>query len=130
MVVLVRELLLKFLKPEAIPLGATELVKMDVRRRDLQLPDKWLFVGILLLYNERGSQEIGLLDEEVRAYQIDGDLIARVQTYIEEEARLDVDWWSVIISMKNHGDNRRISGVAKFLSGTGQKRSAVQALYV
>lgn len=45
MVVLVRELLSKFMKPEAIPLGAKELLKVDVRRRDLQFSDKRLFVG-------------------------------------------------------------------------------------
>ncbi|KAJ8004894.1 hypothetical protein DPEC_G00141030 [Dallia pectoralis] len=45
MVALVRELLSKFMKPEAIPLSAKDIIKVDVRSRDLQLSEKRLSVG-------------------------------------------------------------------------------------
>lgn len=45
MVALVRELLSKFMKPEAIPLSVKEILKVDVRSRDLQLSNKSLCVG-------------------------------------------------------------------------------------
>lgn len=45
MVALVRELLSKFMNPEAIPLSAKDIIKVDVRSRDLQLSDKGLSVG-------------------------------------------------------------------------------------
>ncbi|KAL7841128.1 hypothetical protein SRHO_G00248190 [Serrasalmus rhombeus] len=44
MVTLVRELLSKFLRPKDIPLSHKEILKVDVRRRDLQLPNKRLSV--------------------------------------------------------------------------------------
>ncbi|XP_055062812.2 uncharacterized protein [Misgurnus anguillicaudatus] len=45
MVALVRELLSKFIRPKAIPLSHKEILKIDVRRRDFQLPNKRLSVG-------------------------------------------------------------------------------------
>lgn len=45
MVALVRELLSKFMRPKAIPLSHKEILKVDVQRRDLQLPNKRLSVG-------------------------------------------------------------------------------------
>lgn len=45
MVALVREILSKFMKPNAIPLSAKEILKINVRSRDLQLSDKRLCVG-------------------------------------------------------------------------------------
>ncbi|KAL7849886.1 hypothetical protein SRHO_G00192350 [Serrasalmus rhombeus] len=45
MVAIVRELLSKFMRPKDIPLSHKEILKVDVRRRDLQLPNKRLSVG-------------------------------------------------------------------------------------
>ncbi|CAB1321089.1 unnamed protein product [Coregonus sp. 'balchen'] len=45
MVVLVREILSKFINPEAIPLSVKDLLKRDVTRKELQYPDKGLSVG-------------------------------------------------------------------------------------
>ncbi|KAL2102163.1 hypothetical protein ACEWY4_001331 [Coilia grayii] len=45
MVALVRELLGKFMRPNTIPLSHKEILKVDVRRVDLQLPNKRLSVG-------------------------------------------------------------------------------------
>lgn len=45
MVALVREILSKFMKPNAIALSAKEILKVDVRSRDFQLSDKRLGVG-------------------------------------------------------------------------------------
>ncbi len=41
--------------------------------------------------------EIGQLDLEVQAYQIDVDLVAHAESYSEEGMRLDVDFWSGIV---------------------------------
>lgn len=171
MVALVRELLSKFMKPEAIPLSAKDIIKVDVRSRDLQLSDKRLSVGrncysalnkarverkiwvrniydslregymksseFLLknlpldnkiitslsaltpsliqddsicgafitlgeaLPNVVAPEQISQLEEEIRAYQIEVDLVTCAQNYIEEEGRVDVDWWSRVVSMKN-----------------------------
>lgn len=53
------------------------------------------------LPNVVAPEEIGQLEEEIRAYQIDVDLVTCAQNYIEEEGRGDVDWWSRVVSMKN-----------------------------
>ncbi|MEQ2240891.1 hypothetical protein ILYODFUR_019732 [Ilyodon furcidens] len=45
MLAVVRELLRKFLKPDSIGLSAKEILKTDVRCRDLHLMDKRLCVG-------------------------------------------------------------------------------------
>ena len=45
MVGLVRDVLSKFMKPEAIPLQVSDLLRLDIGDRNLQLPDKGLFVG-------------------------------------------------------------------------------------
>ncbi|KAJ8280914.1 hypothetical protein GJAV_G00060940 [Gymnothorax javanicus] len=45
MVLLVRELLSKFMKPEAISMRVNDLLKLDVQNRELQYPDKKLSVG-------------------------------------------------------------------------------------
>ncbi|XP_026061709.1 uncharacterized protein LOC113045516 [Carassius auratus] len=45
MVALVRELLSKFMRPKAIPLSHKEILKVDVRSRDLQLSNQRLSVG-------------------------------------------------------------------------------------
>ncbi len=45
MLLLVRELLSKFTKPETIPLSAKGLLKHNVHKRDLQYTDKRLSVG-------------------------------------------------------------------------------------
>ncbi|XDV14227.1 hypothetical protein PO909_002404 [Leuciscus waleckii] len=151
MVALVRELLGKFMRPKAIPLSHKEILKVDVRRRDLQQPNKRLSVGqfcyiamnkarvegkvwvdhiydslregymrsaefliknlpldnIILsslsalppslmqsdgvigaltalgeaLPNVVPPEEIGQLVEECRAYQLDGDMLLRLQSY-------------------------------------------------
>ncbi|RXN16572.1 translation initiation factor IF-2 [Labeo rohita] len=171
MVALVRELLSKFMKPEAIPLSAKDIIKVDVRSKDLQLSDKRLSVGrycysalnkacverkiwVRNIYNSLregymkssefllknlpldnkiitslsaltpsliqddsicgafitlgealpnvvAPEEIGQLEEEIRAYQIEVDLVTCAQNYTEEEGRVDVDWWSRVVSMKN-----------------------------
>ncbi|RXN27172.1 TRPM8 channel-associated factor-like protein [Labeo rohita] len=166
MVALVRELLSKFMKPEAIPLSAEDIIKVDVQSKDLQLSDKRLSVGrycysalnkarverkiwVRNIYNslregymkssefllknlpldnkiitslsaltpsliqddsicgafitlgEALPEEIGQLEEEIRVYQIEVDLVTCAQNYIEEEGRVDVDWWSRVVSMKN-----------------------------
>lgn len=171
MVALVRELLSKFMRPKAIPLSHKEILKVDVRRRDLQLSNKRLSVGqfcyvamnkarverkvwvghiydslregymrsaefllknlpldnIILAFlsaltpsiiqsdavigaltalgealpNVVPPEEIGQLVEECWAYQMDVDMLLRVQSYIEEDCRVDVDWWSHVASLKN-----------------------------
>lgn len=50
MVLLVRELLSKFIKPEAISLSVKSLLKLDLQNRDLQYPDKGLSVGRFSLF--------------------------------------------------------------------------------
>ncbi|XP_073804702.1 uncharacterized protein [Danio rerio] len=45
MVALVKELLGKFMRPKAVPLSHKEILKVDVRSRDLQLPNQRLSVG-------------------------------------------------------------------------------------
>ncbi|XP_055023083.2 uncharacterized protein [Misgurnus anguillicaudatus] len=167
MVALVRELLSKFMKPEAIPLSVKEILKVDVQSRDLQLSNKRLCVGRFcysamnkarverkiwvgnlykslregyiksaefLLKNlpldnktitslsaltpcliqcdsvcgafmalEEAlphvvpSEEVGQLEEEVRAYQIDSDLIPQAKTYVEEDSRVNIDWWKLVV---------------------------------
>lgn len=46
-------------------------------------------------------EEIGQLVEECRAYQMDADMLLRVPNYIEEDCRVDIDWWSHVASLKN-----------------------------
>ncbi|MEQ2210402.1 hypothetical protein XENOCAPTIV_012926 [Xenoophorus captivus] len=171
MLAVVRELLGKFLKPDSIGLSAKEILKTDVRCRDLHLMDKRLCVGqycfsmiskaqsekkvwVSTVYNSLreeymkaaefllknlrlnnstitslsalspslmqddsvctafitlgralpnvvAPEEIGKLDEEVRAYQIDAELVAQAPLYNEVESGVDVGWWSPIVSMKN-----------------------------
>ncbi|XP_026124635.1 uncharacterized protein LOC113106835 [Carassius auratus] len=170
MLLLVRELLSKFMKPETIPLSAKGLLKLNVHQRDLQYTDKRLSVGrfsffalnkarvekkpwvqkvysslregyikaatfllknlplnnniitslsaltpSLILHesvqgafntlakalpNAVKSEELGQLDEEVRAYQINTDLGTQAKCFEENNARIDVDWWSKIFAMK------------------------------
>ncbi|KAK2915713.1 hypothetical protein Q8A67_000087 [Cirrhinus molitorella] len=45
MVLLVRDILSKFMKPDAIPLDVKGLLKLDLQNRDLHYPDKFLAVG-------------------------------------------------------------------------------------
>ncbi|KAL0149902.1 hypothetical protein M9458_054796 [Cirrhinus mrigala] len=168
MLLLVRELLSKFMKPETIPLSAKGLLKLNVHQRDLQYTDKRLSVGrfsffalnkarvekkpwvqkvysslregyikaatfllknlplnnniitslsaltpSLILHesvqgafntlakalpNAVKSEELGQLDEEVRAYQINTDLGAQAKCFEENNARIDVDWWTILKS--------------------------------
>lgn len=44
--------------------------------------------------------EIGQLVEECRAYQLDGDMLLRLQSYTEGNCRVDVDWWSHVAFLK------------------------------
>ncbi|KAL1277286.1 hypothetical protein QQF64_023959 [Cirrhinus molitorella] len=102
MVLLVRDILSKFMKPDAIPLDVKGLLKLDLQNRDLHYPDKFLAVGKFsyfalnkarlkkkswdqhiraafstlakFLPNAITSEEVGQLDEEVRVYQIYLDL--------------------------------------------------------
>ncbi len=46
------------------------------------------------------TEELGQLDEEVQAYQIDTDLGAQAKCFQENIARIDVDWWSKIFAIK------------------------------
>ncbi|XP_060756695.1 putative uncharacterized protein DDB_G0281733 [Neoarius graeffei] len=46
------------------------------------------------------SEALGLLQEEVRAYQIDPDLVPLANTYDEENGRVDVDWWSQVALLR------------------------------
>ncbi|XP_060786772.1 uncharacterized protein LOC132892503 [Neoarius graeffei] len=171
MVALVRELLSKFMTPKTIPLSHKELLKVDVRNRDLQLSNKRLSVGqfcysalnkarverkvwvkhiydslregymksaeflqknlpldnsILTslsaltpaliqsdavvgafttigeaLPNVVPPEEIGQLVEECRAYQMDADMLLHLPSYIEGDCRVDVDWWSHVVSLRN-----------------------------
>nr|XP_055023083.1 uncharacterized protein LOC129413401 [Misgurnus anguillicaudatus] len=171
MVALVRELLSKFMKPEAIPLSVKEILKVDVQSRDLQLSNKRLCVGRFCysamnkarverkiwvgnLYKSLRegyiksaefllknlpldnktitslsaltpcliqcdsvcgafmalgealphvvpSEEVSQLEEEVWAYQIDSDLLPQAKTYVEEDSRVNIDWWSRVASLKN-----------------------------
>jgi len=59
------------------------------------------------LPNAVKSEELGQLDEEVRAYQIDTDLGALAKCFEENIARIDVDWWSKIFAMKMPGGGLR-----------------------
>ncbi|XP_059364858.1 uncharacterized protein LOC132103782 [Carassius carassius] len=185
MVLLVRELLSKFMKPETIPLSAKGLLKLNVHKRDLQYTDKRLSVGkfsffalnkarvekkpwvkkvysslregyikaatyllknlplnnniinslsvltpSLILHesvqgafntlakalpNAVKSEELGQLDEEVRAYQIDTDLGALAKCFEENIARIDVDWWSKIFAMKMPGGGMRFPILGKLV---------------
>lgn len=45
MVLLVRDVLSKFMKPDAIPLDVKGLLKLDLQNRNLHFPDKLLAVG-------------------------------------------------------------------------------------
>lgn len=45
MVALVRDVLSKFMKPDAIPFDVDSLLDLDLHNRDLQHPDKLLSVG-------------------------------------------------------------------------------------
>ena len=45
MVLLVRDVLSKFMKPDAIPLDVKGLINLDIQNKDLQYPDKLLLVG-------------------------------------------------------------------------------------
>ncbi|XP_062268267.1 uncharacterized protein LOC133974640 [Platichthys flesus] len=45
MVLLVRDVLSKFMKPDAIPLDVKSLINLDIQNKDLQYPDKLLSVG-------------------------------------------------------------------------------------
>lgn len=154
MLALVREPLSKFMKPEAIPLSAKDIITVDVRSKDLQLSDKRLSVGrycysalnkahverkiwVRNIYNSLregymkhpflfknlpqdnkiitslsaltpsliqddsicgvfitlgealpdvvAPEEIGQLEEEIWAYQIEVDLVTCAQNYTEEE---------------------------------------------
>lgn len=52
-------------------------------------------------------EKLGLLQEEVRAYQIDAELVPLSKTYVESNCRVDVDWWSQVAHLKNaEGDVR------------------------
>ncbi|XP_063751989.1 uncharacterized protein LOC134872551 [Eleginops maclovinus] len=46
-------------------------------------------------------EALGPLREEVRAYQIDADLVPLANTYVEENSRVDVDWWSQVALLRN-----------------------------
>ena len=46
-------------------------------------------------------EALGQLEEEVRAYQIDDDLVLLANIYVEEDNRVDVDWWSRVAFLKN-----------------------------
>lgn len=64
------------------------------------------FVGALTtlgkaLPNVVPPEEIGQLEEECWAYQIDADMLLRGQSYIEEDCRVDVDWWSHVATLRN-----------------------------
>ncbi len=50
MVLLVRELLSKFMRPTNIPTTLKDLLKLDVANRDMQYPDKRLSVGRFSFY--------------------------------------------------------------------------------
>nr|XP_009294180.1 uncharacterized protein LOC103909516 [Danio rerio] len=185
MLLLVRELLSKFMKPKTIPLSANGLLKLNVHQRDLQYTDKRLSVGrfsffalnkarvekkpwvqklysslregyikaatfllknlplnniiitslsaltpSLILHesvqgafntlakalpNAVKSEELGQLDEEVRAYQINTDLGAQAKCFEENNARIDVDWWSKIFAMKMTGGGTRFPILGKLV---------------
>ena len=46
-------------------------------------------------------EALGQLEEEVQAYQIDDDLVLLGNIYVEEDSRVDVDWWSRVAFLKN-----------------------------
>ncbi|XP_073672055.1 uncharacterized protein [Paramisgurnus dabryanus] len=170
MVLLVRDILSKFMKPDAIPLDVKGLLKLDIQNQDLQYPNKLLSVGkfshfavnkarvekkpwvqemytslregytkaaaflqkklplsniiisslsalspsliqdqhILTAFstlakalpNVITTDELGQLDEEVRAYQTDLDLEEKGKGFDDNAARIDADWWSEIFLMK------------------------------
>ncbi|XP_056441350.1 uncharacterized protein LOC130378664 [Gadus chalcogrammus] len=185
MVLLVRELLSKFMKPEAISMRVNDLLKLDVQNRELQYPDKKLSVGrysffalnkarvekkiwvqniysslrigyikaatfllknlplrnrtitslsalapsMILEESVQGafntlakalpnvvkSEELGQLDDEVRAYQIDSDLGAQAKCYEENTSQIDVDWWSKILASKTPGGGLRFPVLGKLV---------------
>lgn len=184
MLLLVRELLSKFMKPETIPLSAKGLLKLNVHKRDLPYTDKRLSVGrfsffalnkarvekkswvqkvysslregfikaatfllknlplnnniitslsvltpsLILHESVQGAfntlakalpnavkSELGQLDEEVRAYQIDTDLGALAKCFEENIARIDVDWWSKIFAIKMPGGGMRFPILGKLV---------------
>ncbi|CAL8282755.1 unnamed protein product [Merluccius merluccius] len=115
MVTLVREPLSKFLKPGVIPLSIDEILKVNVRETASQLSNKNLCFGRFAFSSmtkgpcgEEGKawpnvvqpEALGQLQEEVRAYQIDVDLLPLAKTNVEDNSRVDVDWWSRVALLK------------------------------
>ncbi|XP_062396671.1 ankyrin repeat and KH domain-containing protein 1-like isoform X2 [Sardina pilchardus] len=185
MVMLVRDVLSKFMKPEAIPLDVKGLLKLDIQNQDLQYPNKLLSVGkfshfavnkarvekkpwVQELYtslrggytkaaafllknlplsniiisslsalspsliqdqhmlnaystlakalpNAISTDELGQLDEEVRAYQTDLDLVDKGKGFDDDAARIDADWWREIFLMKTPEGSIRFPVLGKLV---------------
>jgi len=60
-------------------------------------------------------EEIGLLVEECRAYQLDEDMLLRLQSYTEGNCRVDVDWWSHVVSLKKAERDLRYPTLCKLV---------------
>ncbi|KAM8735510.1 uncharacterized protein AB9X84_023938 isoform 2-T2 [Acanthopagrus schlegelii] len=60
-------------------------------------------------------EEIGQLVEECRAYQMDADMLALLASYIEGDCRVDVDWWSHVVSLKNADRDVRYPTLGKLV---------------
>ena len=61
-------------------------------------------------------EEIGQLVEECRAYQMDADMLALLASYIEGDCRVDVDWWSHVVSLKNADRDVRYPTLGKLVT--------------
>ena len=53
-----------------------------------------------VLPNVVQPEALGQLQEEVRAYHRDVDLLPLAKTYVEDNSRVDVDWWSQVALLK------------------------------
>lgn len=52
---------------------------------------------------------------EVRAYQVDADLVPHAQTYDDEDGRVDVNWCSHVASLKNSERGVRYPNLCKLV---------------
>ncbi|CAL8282182.1 unnamed protein product [Merluccius merluccius] len=107
MVTLVRELLSKFLKPGVIPLSIDEILKVNVRETASQLSNKNLCFGRFAFSSmtkarvekrERPCLMLFSLKHSANCRRRFGLPLAK--TYVEDNSRVDVDWWSQVALLK------------------------------
>lgn len=60
-------------------------------------------------------EELGQLQEEAWAYQIDLDLVLHAQMYDEKGGQVDVDWWNHVTTLKNPESGVKYPGLCKLV---------------